>query len=114
MTKQPAPQDNDTADFNTSKRRIEWNVKNFRGGQNRTLEISLTYKKGIVIDEVQFKQLSPFTCEFDIPNHTASGVKINKMEVKVTNQPINDPNSNIEPGKWLRHKTFSGSYVFRI
>lgn len=32
MTKQPAPQDNDTADFNTSKRRIEWNVKNFRGG----------------------------------------------------------------------------------
>lgn len=52
MTKQPLPQDNDVADFNTSKRRIEWIVKNFRGGQNRTLEISLTYKKGVVIDEL--------------------------------------------------------------
>jgi len=32
MTKQPLPQENDVADFNTSKRRIEWIVKNFRGG----------------------------------------------------------------------------------
>jgi hypothetical protein len=25
-----------------------------------------------------------------------------------------DPNASVEPGKWLRHKTFSGSYVFRV
>jgi len=43
-----------------------------------------------------------------------SGVKINKMEVKVDCQPVGDPNVGVEPGKWLRHKTFSGSYTFRI
>ena len=47
--------------------------------------MSMTYKKGVMIDEVQFKQLSPFTVDFDIPNHTASGIRINKMEVKVVN-----------------------------
>lgn len=36
------------------------------------------------------------------------------MEVKVTNKLPGDPNHNVEPGKWLRHKTFSGSYLFRI
>ena len=75
----------DRADFNVSKRRIEWIIKNFRGGQNRELELSMTYAKGTTIDEVQFKQLSPFTCDFDIPNHTCSGIRISKMEVKVIN-----------------------------
>lgn len=114
MTKQPQPEDNDRADYDLSKRRIEWHVLNFRGGQSRTLDLSLTYKKGTLLDEVQFKQLSPFNCEFDIPNHTCSGVKINKMEVRVSQQPPGDPNIGQEPGKWLRHKSFSGSYVFRI
>ena len=75
----------DRADFNVSKRRIEWKIKNFRGGQNRELELSMTYRRGTVIDEMQFKQLSPFTCDFDIPNHTSSGMRISKMEVKVVN-----------------------------
>ena len=108
------PEDADSADFNTAKRRIEWKIKNFRGGQNRQLELAMTFKKGVVIDEVQFKQLSPFSCEFDVPNHTVSGIRINKMECKVLNQPHGDPNTGVEPGKWLRHKTFSGSYIFRI
>lgn len=114
MNKPVAPEDNDIADYNLSKRRVEWQVKNFRGQQNRTLELSLTYKKGTVINETQFKQLSPFNCDFDVPNHTVSGIKINKMEVKVDCQPEGDQNAGIEPGKWLRHKTFSGSYTFRI
>jgi hypothetical protein len=93
MQQKPQAEDQDSADFNLAKRRIEWVIKNFRGGQNRTLELSLTYKKGINIDEVQFKQLSPFTVDFDIPNHTVSGIRINKMEVKVTNAGATDPNA---------------------
>ena len=58
--------------------------------------------------------MSPFTCDFDIPNHTSSGMRINKMEVRVMNQSPDDPNANKDPGKWLRHKTYSGSYLFRI
>ena len=53
--KKAVPEELDRADFNVSKRRVEWTVKNFRGGQNRQLELSLTYKKDVVIDEVQFK-----------------------------------------------------------
>lgn len=78
------------------------------------MELSMTYRKDTDINELQFKQLSPFTCEFDIPNHTCSGLRISKMEVKVMNQAPDDPNATKEPGKWLRHKTFSGSYLFRI
>jgi hypothetical protein len=74
----------------------------------------MTFRKGVPIDEVQFKQLSPFTCDFDIPNHTVSGIRINKMEVKITSPAPGDPNAGVDPGKWLRHKTFSGSYIFRI
>ena len=109
-----AAEENDTADYNSSKRRIDWYVKNFRGQQTRQLDLSLTYRKGTIINETQFKQLSPFNCDFEIPNHTVSGVKIQKMEVKVSCQPPGDPNANVEPGKWLRHKSFSGSYTFRI
>jgi hypothetical protein len=115
----PNPEDNDRADFAAGKRSVTWHIKNLRGGQNRQLTTSLTYKKGHLIDENAFKQLSPFNVDFDIPNHTASGIKISKMEAKV--MPVSvafgapaDPNANVEPGKWLRHKTFSGSYVFRV
>ena len=48
-------EDPDRADFNISKRRIEWTIKNFRGHQNRELELSMTYRKGTLIDELQFK-----------------------------------------------------------
>ena len=44
--------DPDRCDFNVSKRRIEWKIKNFRGGQNREIELSMTYKKDTFIDEL--------------------------------------------------------------
>ena len=47
------------------------------------MELSLTLTERTVIDEVLYKQLSPFTVEFDIPNHTVTGIKINKMDIKV-------------------------------
>jgi len=92
----------------------------------KTLDVSLTYEAGVTIDELQFKQLGPFNVDFDIPNHTASTVKITKMDIKVSNDFLFTPNWSTlgqdpskedhkgEPGKWLRHKTFSGSYVCRI
>lgn len=79
----PNPEDSDRADFSAGKRTITWHIKNLRGGQNRQLSTSLTYQKGHQIDENAFKQLSPFNVDFDIPNHTASGIKISKMEAKV-------------------------------
>lgn len=42
----------DRADFNPSKRRIEWHIRNFRGEQERELELSMTFKKGVIIDEL--------------------------------------------------------------
>ena len=52
--------------------------------------MSLTYDSKTVINEVVFKQLGPFNVDFDIPNHTASGIKISKMDVKLIN-PVVDP-----------------------
>lgn len=49
--------------------------------------------------------------DFDIPNFTASGIKINKLEAKILDAP---QDGTKEPGKWLRHKTTSGSYVCRV
>ena len=57
----------------------------------KTLDVSLTYEGGVVIDELQFKQLGPFNVDFDIPNHTASTVKITKMDIKVTNDYLFTP-----------------------
>jgi hypothetical protein len=79
----PVPEDGDRADFSSGKRVCSWFIKNLRGGQTREITISITYRKDIVIDELCFKQLSPFNVEFDIPNHTSSGIKISKMEAKV-------------------------------
>lgn len=41
----------DRCDYNVAQRRIEWTINNFRGGQNRELELSLTFKKDVLIDE---------------------------------------------------------------
>lgn len=47
--------DNGTADVDMNKRKVEWTIKNFKGGTNKTLEISLSYGKDVLIDELQFK-----------------------------------------------------------
>ena len=93
------------------KRKIAWSLTNFRGGQTKTLACSFTYDKDVLIDEKQFKALGPFSLEFDIPNYTASGIKINKIHAKLIDRPFDEKK---EPGKWLRHKTLSGSYICRI
>jgi len=46
-----------------------------------------------------------------LPNYTASGIKVFKMNARVLD---NLSNNQTEPGKWLRHKTMSGSYVCRV
>jgi hypothetical protein len=84
----PLNQENGVAEFNLSKRKIIWKLKNVKGQQTKTLELSLTYLPGHVIDELQFKQLGPFNVDFDIPNNTSSGIKITKMDVKVSNDYI--------------------------
>lgn len=56
--------------------------------------MSLTYEPGVVIDDLQFKQLGPFNIDFDIPNHTASTVKITKMDIKVSNDYLFTPSWN--------------------
>ncbi len=123
----PLALENGIAEYNAGKRKIIWKLKNVKGQMTKTLDVSLTYGAGVVIDELQFKQLGPFNVDFDIPNHTASTVKITKMDIKVSNDYLftpswnslggQDPNSEEqkgEPGKWPRHKTFSGSYVCRV
>jgi hypothetical protein len=92
---------------------VVWTVNNFKGRQTRTLEVCLTYDPDVVIDELQFKQLGPFTLEFDVPNYTASGVKVSRMDAKLIDVTSADQKQQ-EPGKWLRHKTVSGSYVCRV
>ena len=54
----------------------------------KNLDVSLTYVVGHTVNDLQFKQLGPFNVDFDIPNHTASGIKITKMDVKVSNDYI--------------------------
>eukprot|EP00347_Sterkiella_histriomuscorum_P011909 403370632 len=103
--------DNGKADCDMKKRKVVWTITNLKGGQSKTLEVCLSYDKDVLIDELQFKQLGPFTLDFDIPNYTASGIKIQKMDAKLIESPFDQ---NKEPGKWLRHKTTSGSYVSRV
>lgn len=107
----PPGMENGTADCDMKKRKIVWTINNFKGGQTKQLEVCLTYEKDVLIDELQFKQLGPFTLDFDIPNYTASGIKVNKMDAKLIDSPFDQTK---EPGKWLRHKTTSGSYVSRV
>lgn len=80
--------ENGYADCDLKKRKVVWTVNNFKGGQSRTLEVCLSYDKDTVIDELQFKQLGPFTLEFDIPNYTASGIKVTKMDAKLIDAPF--------------------------
>jgi len=103
--------DNGKADFDTKKRKVVWEVKDFKGGQQKYLEVSLSYSKDVLLDELQFKQVGPFTIEFDIPNHTASGVKVRKLDAKLVDRGGEERK---EPQKWLRHKTVNGSYVSRV
>ena len=44
--------------------------------------------------EYPFNGSSSFYVDFDIPNHTVSGVKITKMDIKVTNDYLFNPTWN--------------------
>src|ERR1700744_4649436 len=43
---------NGTADVDMNKRKVEWTLKNFKGGTNKILEMSLSYDKDVLIDEL--------------------------------------------------------------
>ena len=47
--------ENGQADVDMKKHKVTWTVTNFKGGQNKTLECTLTYEKDVLIDELQFK-----------------------------------------------------------
>jgi len=79
--------ENGYADCDIKKRKVTWTVKDFKGGSSRNLDIVLTYDAETIIDDFQFKQLGPFTMEFDIPNYTASGIRVAKMEAKIIDVP---------------------------
>ena len=42
---------NGTADYDQNKRKVVWEIKDFKGGQSKTLKCSLTYEKDVIIDE---------------------------------------------------------------
>jgi len=48
----PQQSENGVAEFNTGKRKIIWRLKNVKGQQTKTLDVSLTYNPGILIDEL--------------------------------------------------------------
>ena len=47
----PGSGENGTADCDFKKRKVVWTINNFKGGQNKTLEVCLTYDKDVLIDE---------------------------------------------------------------
>ena len=63
--------ENGVAEFNVGKRKIIWKLKNVKGQMTKTLDLSLTYSYGSIVNELQYKQVGPFNVDFDIPNHTA-------------------------------------------
>jgi hypothetical protein len=87
----PLTLENGFAEFNAGNRKIVWKLKNVKGQQTKQLDVSLTYNEGVELDELQFKKLGPFNLEFDIPNHTASTIKITKMDIRVSNDYLFTP-----------------------
>ena len=65
----PLQAENGIPEYNSGKRKIIWRLKNVKGQQTKTLDLSLTYEPGVVIDDLQFKQLGPFNIDFDIEVH---------------------------------------------
>ena len=48
----PLQLENGLAEYNNGKRKIIWKLKNVKGQMTKTLDCSLTYFKGLVIDEL--------------------------------------------------------------
>ena len=48
----PLQMENGIAEFNAGKRKIIWKLKNVKGQMTKTLDVSLTYNPGVVIDEL--------------------------------------------------------------
>jgi len=47
--------ENGIPEYNAGKRKIIWRLKNVKGQMTKNLDLSLTYKDGVVIDDLQFK-----------------------------------------------------------
>jgi hypothetical protein len=44
--------ENGTADCDMKKRKITWVITNFKGGMQKNLDVSLSYDKDVLIDEL--------------------------------------------------------------
>lgn len=48
----PISMENGLAEYNAGKRKIIWRLKNVKGQMTKSLDVSLTYESGVIIDEL--------------------------------------------------------------
>jgi len=80
---------------------IIWNIKSFAGQIEITLRASVE-----LIPTTKVWERLPISMEFQVPNFTASGIKITYLEI--------NEKSGYHPTKWNRVVTRNGSYERRI
>ncbi|CAD8099408.1 unnamed protein product [Paramecium primaurelia] len=96
----------ETAEYDSNKKIIEWQIKKLCGGQERSLKIKLTLQATQTAHTAR-KEIGPIAMNFEIPMFNVSRLQIKYLRIEERGNTTN-------PHRWVRYITQSSSYVCRI
>ena len=91
-----------TTEYQEPKKRAEWVIPKFKGGEQHSLNLSLSVSR-----KCSQKEIGPVAMVFEIANHGVSNMQIKYLKVSELSHTKN-------PTRWIRYITQSGSYVCRV
>jgi AP-4 complex subunit mu-1 len=93
------------AEYNTTEKKLIWNIRKFTGGSEVTLRGKLTLDQQVTA--MHRKEVGPISMSFEIPMYNVSNLQVRYLRISETHKSYN-------PYRWVRYITQSSSYVCRL
>ena len=97
---------NQKCEYDESEKNVTWNISKL-GGQKTVSMVAIISTKEEVNSYQIRKEIGPIKMNFEVNNHTASGLSIKYIRIENHGQPK-------PPQRWLRYITQSNSYISRV
>lgn len=96
---------NSAIEYNTTEKKIFWNIRKFNGGSELHVKIKITLDS--LVTSSHKREVGPISMSFEIPMYNVSHLQVRYLRISETHKSYN-------PYRWVRYITQSSSYVCRL
>lgn len=97
--------DGNAVEYNSSEKKILWNIRKFNGGSELGLKVRITLDS--LVTSASKREVGPISMGFEVPMYNVSHLQVRYLRISETHKSYN-------PYRWVRYITQSSSYVCRL